>query len=857
MAVKSRLQDGRLLLAGEADERLPVIQDGLLAHFPFDGTQFGHSSIDYGKSIIDHREWYDVTLDNPGAVVTTDFNDFSSGNSITLATDPFGTTTRVWKTSTSSDPTYPSQGGIYVNTQPIDATKLYRMSFWEYRADNNSCTYGRYYFGCNGYGSTNGVYYKYIGGSLTTNPYFYSCAHTTGVCTDGKWVLMVGHIWPAGTIQSPDDHEDSGIWDVTGAKIRDINYDFIWHPTSTTGRPRTLAIYHGDVSGMVHYTAYPRFDLCDGTEPTLEELIAGEGNFIGPETNTNNTLNYDGLSVEQSTTNMISYGNFSNKNLGDSQSLSSWGDNITTASYVSDNPLNINSLSAKMVCSASGTGGSYFNTNANSLTLTEGNTYTYSFYAKAENPATVSGHIMSLNRNSDNYYIVQPSIALTKEWKKYSYTKTIGSGEEGLYQTRHIIYDVNTVWITGLQLEGKEFASAFTVGSRSASGGFSIPNLVTTGNYTINFKCKVNTNVGDTGSYQTIMCMGNYYTDNSWTIMDQGGSYVTGNQCLIRRGDSSEWSWAGGYFTSPSNFQNENVYTLVRDATNYKVYSNGVYVTSLAHLSTTMQDLLWVGSRESGGSVISSTIKDLSIYNRALTDDEVFALATAKTSLSDNLIVDGIIEQEEWIHIYGGPHFYLSDEDPHDAIDYEYDPNVYGEINFDMMMIKPRYFGDTDDLPFAIGTFTETCVLKEKYRYYTNYLDGLPDDGSSGARLLCHSASDGLLDIESDTINMGHTYGNSWRRYADMWYTGGTGSYLGQYSTYGFVTSDWGASYADNYTTEAEMLNNTLIESGNGLTPLQSCMIDVYIKAGTGTVLEKAITENSTKIKREVLEGVI
>jgi hypothetical protein len=36
-----------------------------------------------------------------------------------------------------------------------------------------------------------------------------------------------------------------------------------------------LAIYQGNTDDMVHYTVYPRIDICDGTEPTLEELLTG------------------------------------------------------------------------------------------------------------------------------------------------------------------------------------------------------------------------------------------------------------------------------------------------------------------------------------------------------------------------------------------------------------------------------------------------------------------------------------------------------------------------------------------------------------------------------------------------------
>lgn len=93
----------------------------------------------------------------------------------------------------------------------------------------------------------------------------------------------------------------------------------------------------------------------------------------------------------------------------------------------------------------------------------------------------------------------------------------------------------------GAQFEQKNFMTAFTQGSR-ALGTVSIPNPVTTGDFTINFKCRNKRPINDPFGYATIMTMGDYYTNNSFTIMDYGNSSVSGSQMLIRKGNAGEWA---------------------------------------------------------------------------------------------------------------------------------------------------------------------------------------------------------------------------------------------------------------------------------------------------------------------------
>lgn len=69
-------------------------------------------------------------------------------------------------------------------------------------------------------------------------------------------------------------HPDSHVYRTDGSIFTNTS-DFVFDSGTTSFRTRTLAIYRGDVAGMVHYTAYPRLDVVDGTEPSIAELLSG------------------------------------------------------------------------------------------------------------------------------------------------------------------------------------------------------------------------------------------------------------------------------------------------------------------------------------------------------------------------------------------------------------------------------------------------------------------------------------------------------------------------------------------------------------------------------------------------------
>jgi hypothetical protein len=166
---------------------------------------------------------------------------------------------------------------MYMLPRPVDITKMYRASWWEKRVDNGLSIEARHYAGCNGYGSIDGVYNR-TNGINNTNPYFFS----TGLIPSqnqlpvGEWVLVVGHVWPVNSGVG-SSHQDSGIYAIQGNKITNSTTNFVFREETQTFRARTLLCYRSPssdtTSGATHHTVYPRLDVCDGTEPSINDLL--------------------------------------------------------------------------------------------------------------------------------------------------------------------------------------------------------------------------------------------------------------------------------------------------------------------------------------------------------------------------------------------------------------------------------------------------------------------------------------------------------------------------------------------------------------------------------------------------------
>lgn len=259
-----RLKDGDMLIAGEVNERLPAVTSGLIAHYPFDGTALG---VDLKRNLLDTSLWKVGTNGSQGYFTQ---NGETAANSIITKENPWGWQDVTWATL-GNDATSDADGGWGTTGFSIDHTKKYRLSVWIRRENAGN---GRTYFGCQGdtvcnLGTT----------TVNTNPYFYS-----GLATDipeviDNWTLWVGYIHPSDYTGGNDPY--NGIYKLDGTRTRGFT-DYKWEVGETVGGHRTY-LYYSTSTTERQYWYRPRMEVCDGTEPSIEQLLQGCDDIIRPK----------------------------------------------------------------------------------------------------------------------------------------------------------------------------------------------------------------------------------------------------------------------------------------------------------------------------------------------------------------------------------------------------------------------------------------------------------------------------------------------------------------------------------------------------------------------------------------------
>lgn len=204
-------------------------------------------------------------------------NGSTAENQRLLDTDPWGNSVIIWQSNPEGNTA--DDGGWNNGYYNIDRTKLYRWSVWVRRT--SSTTGGTSYFGLYGSGGTWGVE-RLDGGGNEGNPYW-EC-QWPGYYTQNQWYLLVGHCYPAGTTGIPGNkHPDTGRYTIEG-RNGDLNYcniggDVRWLSDSTVGLHRVYHYYCPDTT--THLQWYdPRFEICDGTEPSIQDLLSNPATFF-------------------------------------------------------------------------------------------------------------------------------------------------------------------------------------------------------------------------------------------------------------------------------------------------------------------------------------------------------------------------------------------------------------------------------------------------------------------------------------------------------------------------------------------------------------------------------------------------
>lgn len=601
MSVVGRLKQGDMIVGNEIDERLPSITDGLVAHFPFDDTEKG---IRY-KNILDYSTWGDSKTGNvPGFTV------YSSNNERVMGTDPWGKPTIVWQ-GISSD-TSTASTGVYTERFQVDPTKMYRMSWWEKRVTNGSATSARYYAGLNAYGSVNGVRSRTTG-TNSTNPYFH-LAHNLPVYPKlavGEWTLVVAHVWPhdSGTGAS---HKDTGIYTIDEGKIGPVYYsDFVWNRETTQAMSRTLSLYVPNAGGVIHQSCYPRVDVCDGSEPTIQDLLMGEGNVYNTNP-TETSRSQLGIGIGAATTNLLrngispyaSYHDF--EQLGHRYKFTMKGANRFIVFSIND------------------------------AGRTQGMTFSASGIMKQNGrPIGLAGDRMNTyNSVSDNkVYYSDPK---TGEFK---ITETMGGTSSWMFHMPTRSVDGDIITIDEFQIELGGYSTPYVEDSRS-DGRLDIPFSLKPP-YTINFwhkGLKLLSTVTSQTESPMLLQFNNYASSPSISIWN-----FNKNLRIYGRGNTAAaWTTNTAHkLYTASEWDNEwHMYTFVAEnTTRFRIYVDG----KLAGTQTSSESITNLTYLSMGNAYQPNAIyKEMSLYDKQLTDAEISKLYQP----SMNIQKDGTMNTE-------------------------------------------------------------------------------------------------------------------------------------------------------------------------------------------------------------------
>lgn len=219
--------------------------------------------------LIDSTSW----ALGSGGVGNYGQNGNTNENERVYATDPFGNTSLVWETRASGDGE--ADGGWNNGYYSVDINSLYRFSVWMRRT--SSTAGGTFYLGLYGNGSVWGVA-RTDNGANEGNPYW-ECAGTSKYAQN-QWYLVVGHCYPH-TQSSPIRHPNTGIFTIANGttKVMDVNgcnigNDVRWLPQTSSTLHRVYHYYCADNTTRLQFWG-PRIDKCDGTEPSIADILAG------------------------------------------------------------------------------------------------------------------------------------------------------------------------------------------------------------------------------------------------------------------------------------------------------------------------------------------------------------------------------------------------------------------------------------------------------------------------------------------------------------------------------------------------------------------------------------------------------
>jgi len=206
-----------------------------------------------------------------GGGLWTCAGDPASEDAVNFLPGPNGVYTLVWRAISSENQLTggagAADGGWTTGWVPIEHLKMYRAAM---------------FFRCNSSGTFDGSYYLGVGnntvraiatGTPDGNPYL--VAGPRVYLVPDRWYLAVGYVLPSDVGTVPPSPTLGGVFDcATGQRVADCQngFDYKW----VTGQPETYLRsyqYYSSTGNRQDWWG-PRFEMCDGSEPTIDALLA-------------------------------------------------------------------------------------------------------------------------------------------------------------------------------------------------------------------------------------------------------------------------------------------------------------------------------------------------------------------------------------------------------------------------------------------------------------------------------------------------------------------------------------------------------------------------------------------------------
>lgn len=216
--------------------------------------------------------------------------------------DPWNNYAVIWETRCSGNNN--DDGGWNGNGFASDPRNLYRFTVWMKRTSASSL--GTFYHGTSGGGQ---AVRRLSDSGEEGNPYF-DCSGT-GAYVQNQWYMHVQHIFPYNYSRTAR-HPETGIYTRETGRVQfangcNVGEDVKMAANTSSIMQRVYHYYSADNTTRLHFFD-PRVELCDGTQPSIQDLLdgnthkwydgSGNGNHAWlqnwPGWNTAGWMNFDG-----------------------------------------------------------------------------------------------------------------------------------------------------------------------------------------------------------------------------------------------------------------------------------------------------------------------------------------------------------------------------------------------------------------------------------------------------------------------------------------------------------------------------------------------------------------------------------